>query len=492
MSRIIPSHWGSQSAFRIEIQNLAQAVFDELDPRLEPEVLLLGLVADHEDGVYPLFLDTQSGESSSSLFTEASRRAKSIRKELYEQATKASKSKPEGDAKRAIVLEAWRQAVEGALEASDVDQDAISFCSSPRPVKEFLVCTVLRLSRGAWKSRYALRKNQIDRKEGRPESLLDATVEQFMRRCVVGMAEHHSGMSASMVDADPEEILRAAGRLVTDAPALGPQRDLDLRGLWHAANTISSLYYEGQSSRGQLLISVPEHDAIVQKVAFQRPVPMTDHVAVRKLLETHQPGYSLLSDGSAVYGLGHENLMSSVPDRNLFNVTFLQHYTWELAYGLRPLMRVNYGHPRLPDSSIRKDRFAALATNTFGVIAEDALDALWALADACTRQTHGTLLVVSADAAAEAHRLGIQAAPIQPTRLDEPGVLAVTAVDGAVLADPSATIHAFSVILDGQASTKGNPARGARYNSALRYVDASEVPCLAVVVSEDGTVDFVS
>ncbi len=492
MSRIIPSHWGSQSAFRVEVQNLAQAVFDELDLRLEPEVLLLGLVADHEDGIYPLFLDTKSGESSSALFTDASRRAKAIRQTLYEEAMKRDGSKPEGDAKRAIVLEAWRRAVEEALEATDKEQDVISFCSSPRPVKEFLVCTVLRLNRGAWKSRYALRKNEIDRREGRPESLLDATVEQFMRRCVVGMAERHSGMTASMVDADPEEILRAAGRLMADAPALGVQRDLNLRGLWHAANTISSLRYEGQSSNGQLLISVPEHDAIVCKISFERPVPLSDHVGVRKLLETHQPGYSLLSDGSSVYGLGHENLMSSVPDRNLFNVTFLRHYTWELSYGLRPLMRASYGHPRLPDASFRRDRFATLVTGIFGAMPEEQVEALWTLTEACTRQEHGTLLVVSEAAAAEADRLAQQSAQITPTRLDEAGILALTSVDGALLADPTATIHAFSVILDGQASSEGNPARGARYNSALRYVHASAVPCMAVVVSEDGTVDFVS
>jgi len=491
MSRIIPSHWGSQSAFRIEIQNLAEAVFHELDPALQPEVLLLGLVTDHEADVYPLFLDTQGDESATALFQEASRRAKKIRHEMYDESEKTSGSKPEGDVKRTIVLEAWRMAVEGALEHADRDRDAISFCSSPRPVMEFLVCTVLRLNRAAWKSRYALRKSADDLRERRPESLLDATVEQFMRRCVVGMAERHSGMSASMIDGDPEEIIRAAGRLVSDAPALGPQRDISLRGLWHAANTISSLTYEGQSSHGQLLISTPDHPAIVPRVIFRRPVPLTDHVAVRKLLETHQPGYSLLSDGSQIYGLGHENLESSIPDRNLFNVTFVQHYTWELAYGLRPLMRVSYGYPRLPDASIRRDRFQALLLQAFPRLPDRQVEALWDLAEACTWQKHGTMLVISGAAAEEAQRLGMQAAPIEPCRLDAKGTLALTSVDGALLVDPSAMIHAFSVILDGRASEKGNPARGARYNSALRYVDSSEAACMAVVVSEDGTVDLV-
>ncbi len=48
MSRIIPSHWGSQSAFRVEVQNLAQSVFDELDP--EPAVADLGEGGQRADG----------------------------------------------------------------------------------------------------------------------------------------------------------------------------------------------------------------------------------------------------------------------------------------------------------------------------------------------------------------------------------------------------------------------------------------------------------
>ena len=48
------------------------------------------------------------------------------------------------------------------------------------------------------------------------------------------------------------------------------------------------------------------------------------------------------------------------------------------------------------------------------------------------------------------------------------------------------------MILDGRASGRGDSARGARYNSALRYVESSDHPCLAVVVSEDGLVDVIT
>lgn len=491
-SRIIPSHWGHQKAFRQEVESLARRVFDELDPALEAEVFLIGLVADHEDDIYPLFLDTPGDESSTEVFQVASRRAQKIRQEMYEQAREEGEDPKETAVRQRIVLEAWRTAVEVTLAAREKEDDIVSFCSSPRPVREFLVCAVLRLNRTAFKSYYALRKDEADVRARRPSSLLDATVEQFMRRCVVGMAERHSGMSASMVDSEPEEILRAAGRLVSDAPATAGQLDLKQQGMWHACNTISSLRYEGASSQGQLIISAPDHQGIVKRVSLKRPVPIGDHVAVRKLLETHQPGFALLSDGHEVYGLGNVNLESSVPDQTLFNITFLSHYTWELAYGMRPLMRVSYGHPRLPEASIRENAFRGLCQRLFATTAGCDEDALWSLAETATRQPHGTMVVITPKAATEVERLRQQAAPVDPVRLGEEGVLALTAVDGALVADPRGVVHGFSVILDGKATSKGNPARGARYNSAVRYTGSSKVPCIAVVCSEDGTVDIVS
>ena len=65
--------------------------------------------------------------------------------------------------------------------------------------------------------------------------------------------------------------------------------------------------------------------------------------------------------------------------------------------------------------------------------------------------------------------------------------------DGAVLLDPDATCHAIGVILDGFAAAHGNPARGSRYNSAVRYKEYSQqrrIACLVLVRSEDGIVDL--
>ena len=54
----------------------------------------------------------------------------------------------------------------------------------------------------------------------------------------------------------------------------------------------------------------------------------------------------------------------------------------------------------------------------------------------------------------------------------------------------------IGVILEGSATDQGDPSRGARYNSAIRYVETiSKNPnyanCFAVVISEDGDVDMI-
>lgn len=67
-------------------------------------------------------------------------------------------------------------------------------------------------------------------------------------------------------------------------------------------------------------------------------------------------------------------------------------------------------------------------------------------------------------------------------------------IDGATLFSPDGTCHAAGVILDGKAGMHGDSARGARFNSAWRYVDSSAdrgIPTLAIVVSEDGMVDLI-
>jgi DNA integrity scanning protein DisA with diadenylate cyclase activity len=106
------------------------------------------------------------------------------------------------------------------------------------------------------------------------------------------------------------------------------------------------------------------------------------------------------------------------------------------------------------------------------------------------RQRRGTTVVISERARDEAVRLGNQSLRLEPFALTPEAVPMLTAIDGAVLMDPEGRCHAIGVILDGRASRRGDPARGARFNSAVRYVDGSDHACVAIVISEEGGVDL--
>lgn len=151
-------------------------------------------------------------------------------------------------------------------------------------------------------------------------------------------------------------------------------------------------------------------------------------------------------------------------------------------------MQVCFGRPRLPVSPISPATFADTLQRR---IPGCDVSALWLLVAASQRFGHGTTIVIATSAAGEARRLGTQGQPIRPMLLTPDDLESVAAVDGAVVVDPDARCHAFGIILDGQSDGEGDPARGSRYNSAVRYCRSSQTPCAAIIVSDDGTVDLV-
>jgi len=67
---------------------------------------------------------------------------------------------------------------------------------------------------------------------------------------------------------------------------------------------------------------------------------------------------------------------------------------------------------------------------------------------------------------------------------------AATGIDGAVLVGPDGRVHAVGVILDGVATGTGDSGRGARYNSAIRYLAGDGRGAMVIIVSEDGKIDL--
>lgn len=479
--------WAYAPAYRSAAQTLASAIFDELDPTLRPRVFLVVLSVTAEGTLKAQGLEASGPSLPGGFLLHVAERAATLKASLPDKGPGWSTS---GGGKRLAALDAWRQAVQEVLGADASATELVSFVGDPRPVDGVVVLTVLQLARRAWEAYYALRRSAADLRARRPASLLDAVVTELLRRCASTLTECAESEGPPGMDHDPEEILATAGRLLTDTPALGEGVDLHLRGLFQACNTLASLPHEGRHTTGRLILSRPGYPGLQHRVTLAHPLRLHDLPAVRKLLVTSGSGMSLLSDGAVVFGLGGLDSNRSLPGESLFHIAFHRNSTWELSRGMRPLLRVNYGRPRLPRLAISEPRFRFYLTRTFGLLPMEDFERLWSLALAASEQRHGTILVITSAAEAEARRLALQGLSVTPVKLDRESLLAVSSIDGAVLIGPDTTCYAIGAILDGRAQGTGDPARGARYNSALRYVLSAEQPSLAVVVSEDGRVDL--
>jgi hypothetical protein len=194
----------------------------------------------------------------------------------------------------------------------------------------------------------------------------------------------------------------------------------------------------------------------------------------------------LFCDSQNVYGLGTVGKYDGVSE-DLFVVKFLKRFTWELVHAGNVMMHCRDGNPQLKPPSPSPEPIREALQRVFQ---GKNVDHLVELGMAVARQSHGAMLVVTPSAAEEAVRLKKQATVIEPFPLTLELIDMVTKIDGAVLIDLDGVCHAVGVILDGLASDRCTSARGARYNSAVRYAYQPEKTDRVVLVkSEDGMVN---
>ncbi|SFP75588.1 diadenylate cyclase [Hymenobacter arizonensis] len=478
--------WEHQSLFRVSAQLFAEGIFNLLDRNLRPEVFLIGFASSKEpDEPGAVVVEPTTTRYSPSDFQEVKNIAATLETDTGPQGSVYHLHPNDHDR---IAKHHWYELVCRATESTlhslsaSRRENRRSFCAVPVSLQGFLVTVVLQLSADCYDGYYTLPKAT----SGRPTNLPHAAVMEFLHDCNRALREADTADNDQPVlDRDYNELLRSAGRrlMLRVAPA-------GTHGLYDACNGVAALRHEGDEGVGTMLVSRRLHPAIVPVLTLETPVPMRDHRSIRKLLELSEGHTALISDASHVFGLGQLVPESDSQYEPLVTVHFTNHYSWEMSHAGNILMRVVSNTPRLPQGQVAADNFARTARIVFPSLNTDSIDYLWDLAQKASNQPNGTILVISTGAAKEAQRLTRQCFRVVP-RIMTPSVLRlVTNIDGAVLIEPSGMCHAIGAILDGLATEKGDSSRGSRYNSALRYVNSSKYPVLAVVVSEDGWIDL--
>ena len=385
------------------------------------------------------------------------------------------------------------QAVQGILDEHTCDSDVRAFTGRLEFIHQHWVFLIIQVSRPQLQTHNCLTRNAV-RTYPAETSFVHEVILRCLAEYAIVLRQFLEGNGAHYLPHGAEEILRQAGSWLMRTPgrARGGERT---DSLFQACNAISALRYEGSEGSGRLLIAAPAHPSVHVLLHLRQPVHLRNYRGIRKLLEVSTDELHLLYAADHIYGVGQLRVVPyNEQEENLFVVEFAGAHTWRLFHGQHQLMVVSYGLPRLPRRLLRKETFELQVRQQFPALEPDHLAHLWRLASAAMQQQRGAMVVISANAQAEALRLQNQATLIEPIHLLPELMVPLSSIDGAVLIEPDASCHAIGVILDGFASEKGNPARGARYNSAVRYKEYSQqhqCACLVLVRSEDGTVDLV-
>jgi hypothetical protein len=386
----------------------------------------------------------------------------------------------------------WWGTLRDAVNIAIADQGMLASVSPAVEVDGKVVALVVIFSEADCMS-YPSVSMDVFTNHGRWPSLQFGAIEAVLNQFAEELDKRNPGRGRDYEPFDPQQTLRIAGeffmRMHSWAGKHSSSLDIQFRGtlkLFDACNIIASFPYEKREGLGGMIVADRVHPAVETVIDYKFPMLMNAHRRIRKLLEMCSGGLSILCDSRYAWGLGRFDTSKYDPSRmDVCMVEFKGHHHWQMKHLSTVLMDVRYGNPSLPHATVDMKVVRAVLAKQFG----DGFDssALCEVVNIAVKAHHGAVVVISKDAAAECERLvgkrGIHSFEYNPEALR-----GAISIDGAIMVDLQATCHGIGLILDGTVGPKENPARGARYNSVRRYLNAHPA-CAIVVVSEDGLIN---
>lgn len=289
-------------------------------------------------------------------------------------------------------------------------------------------------------------------------------------------------------------------------------------------HSISDFNYEGNHNNGYIEFC-GDSSAVTDPIRFSNNLSLgrIDSKFLRKILEMTEENYKLLvykpekefldffrSEWNII-GLGINK------SRAISTAHFMGASKWQLYSNTELISYDGKSFTAKIKNAPKDDTNLDIFFKFFKTIhsQEEAYDKFLDLYRKLVDQKHGTMVVICENAKQEAERLcnanrGIRIEPKDCSTLSKDKILQISKIDGAMLIDPNCICYALGVILDGfvEPTFKGDPGRGARYNSAKLYIHNIKSSmamnviniytreyakhAMAVVISEDGYIDVFS
>ena len=486
--------WGYQPHFRYEVERLANNVMGNLGvPETRAECFLVGAKIPGHRNLNPVCVEPEDGKWPISLFDEL---PKAIETEVANHPLKdvfygdepSMRDKPENIRRDSVC-----RAIHKTLEAYDAAHQVRSFVGSPAPVGDYYVAPVLQLPNKLFKSFLPLREPIADGFTTGHPSLIHAAVYEMLAVAYDELLRPDPGRGLPGRFLSSEEVIHraAVSFLRTPKIAIG-SGGIGYPNIFEQFNSISSLMYERSEGTGRLLLTNPDNESVNIHLKLAKAIPFREFRWSRKVLEMASPEIALIANCEKIFGLG-DIVPNTNPwtNQNIFEVEFLDHHHWRLSCGSEVLLVSEYGIPSLPKEKFPIGRLVDIYQRLFPRVKKENVDHFCTLYETAIRQRHGSMLIVAEDAKDEALRLQGQGTKIEPAKLTPDLYRRVSGIDGSIIIDPHGVCHAIGVILDGLARPECTPSRGARYNSGIRYVGATNTPRLAIIISDDQTVDVI-
>ncbi|MEG3146528.1 diadenylate cyclase [Sphingomonas sp. RT2P30] len=471
--------WGWQEHFRISVELLAQRAFEEIGIKAEPGVLLVGIRREGIEDAHPLCIEPEKGRWTVDMFEGLSAAIERKRQQHPDRNMFYSHARIMAEKPERILRDALSDAVRDMLDQADADLGLKTFCSTAVLVEKHYVVCAIQVPKTALSVYPTIVSEWLGR----------TTETNFALRCISAILGE-VGQALTVSDANGEGM-RSARELVT-AAAESFMRVSIIPGEYVMTDAfdlftqLSQLPYEGERGSGRLVIAKIDDPRIEYVTLFAEPVSLRQTRWIRKLLEMSTRETPLIASYEHAFGLGHVGGGSPI-----FHVDFVDQHEWLFRRGDTTMLHCRFGKPALPRDAIDRERFADTLLRLFPEMTDEALKIHQTAVIEMNSQPHGSMIIIGRDAKTEAERLAGQGTRIAPTPLTPTLLNRASRIDGTILVTPDGVCHAIGVILDGEANALCTPSRGARYNSGVRYVAAGAAPRVAIIMSEDRTLDVI-
>lgn len=256
-------------------------------------------------------------------------------------------------------------------------------------------------------------------------------------------------------------------------------------------NKISLLKYEGECNKGILIYSDRTNENVWNiSLKFHKAIKINEYKKIRKLLEVSGEGNALLlNENFEAFAFG--NIRDG---QDNYTINFIEELTWKVSKNNEDYIIMSKFQPLLPSKNCDSEEIIETLKEVFHYNGNDSIERLVNIINEVKQQKKGTMLVITENAEEESKRLISCGIKVNPTEIRSEIIQLVTSIDGALLLDEKGICYSIGVILDGEEIGDGDSARGARYNSALRYYKKQErenKKCVILVISEDGYINSI-